>query len=433
MEKQVRRYTFKLYPNKAQESALERQTVLLARLWNAALEQRETQWAQQCIRAGRKERKGLSYFDQAKELKFIRADDPEYAAMASSSLELTLKALDLAFQAFFRRAKGGAGASSGYPQYKASKRDGQDWRSYHHATIWHRDGKGWKLERFGKNWKVYAKGIPGKIKARGQFPADDVELRDMQIIRRDDAWWMSVVVRIDARRSGGELPVEIDLDLIDQFAGVKNRDNGECVPGLSAESYFAQGRISPMSPGAGPTLADAGGGNGAERELHPSWRRLADAGGEQIDAVQSEGDRRYKKGSYRWRKEKKRIARLKAKEARRRKDSLHKWTTDLIRNARDVLVIKPDIKDGTKSARGDEKEWGAAVKTVATLNRAILDKAPAMAISMLEYKAAEAGVGITVLQASEHKISIGRDLQTATKLARVAKRKLKKENEYAAV
>lgn len=36
----VRRYTFKLYPNKTQEAELVRQASLLARLWNAAMVQR---------------------------------------------------------------------------------------------------------------------------------------------------------------------------------------------------------------------------------------------------------------------------------------------------------------------------------------------------------------------------------------------------------
>jgi len=131
----VRRYTFKLYPNRTQDAALERQTVLLARLWNAALEQRETQWAQQCIRKAKGERKGLGKYDQTKELKFVRAEDPEYAAMSASTLELCIFALDDAFKAFYRRAKAGAGKSSGYPRYKPSKPDGAEWRSYHHDTI----------------------------------------------------------------------------------------------------------------------------------------------------------------------------------------------------------------------------------------------------------------------------------------------------------
>ncbi len=114
----TRRYTFKLYPNKAQEAALKQQAVLHDRLWNAALEQREIHWAHECQRKPNGERKGLSYYDQAKELKLIRADEPEYRSLSASSMELTLKKLDLAFAAFFRRAKSGAGASSGYPKYR---------------------------------------------------------------------------------------------------------------------------------------------------------------------------------------------------------------------------------------------------------------------------------------------------------------------------
>ena len=103
----MRRYNFKLYPNKTQEKTLQRQAALLAALWNAALEQRETQWRMECERKPKGERKGLGKWDQATELKFIRADDPEYAAMSSDTMSLCVVALDDAFKAFFKRAKGG--------------------------------------------------------------------------------------------------------------------------------------------------------------------------------------------------------------------------------------------------------------------------------------------------------------------------------------
>src|SRR5690606_5955852 len=109
----VRRYTIKLYPTRAQESALVRQASLLAQLWNAALEQREIQWAHECQRNPKGERKGLSKYDQQKELKQLRAENPEYAAIGQDTEALCLTALDDAFKAFFKRAKGGAGKSSG--------------------------------------------------------------------------------------------------------------------------------------------------------------------------------------------------------------------------------------------------------------------------------------------------------------------------------
>lgn len=481
----TRRYTFKLYPTAKQRAVLEEQSALLAQLWNAALEQREIQWAHECQRKPKGERKGLSRFDQQKELKLIRREDPRFAAMSSASLELTIAALDLAFQAFFSRAKQGAGKSSGYPQYKSTSR---------HRTIPHRDGKGWKLHHlYGKNWRIYAKGIPGRIRARGKFPAEPKEIRTMQLMERDGAWWASIVVKMEARLVHGRAPVEVDFDLVDRFATVKNRANGECLSGLSdffgdREGEFSNNRrgldqhradassicgeatgdlfacdlfreaeassvcgeatgarsAKSSSAGAeasaicgeatgvphyipGDETADASSVCGEATGLKSSSfsSRMADA--YVADAIQSNRDRRYQKFSCRWRREKARIAKLKAKQARQRREALHLWATQIIRAASDVLVIAPEIKQSTKSARGDERNPGAAVEPVAMLNRHILSQAPASAIQMLEYKAAEAGIQFARITPAEHAVNIGRELPKATKLARKARRILRKE------
>ena len=164
----MRRYTFKLYPKPAQAARLLRQTALLNSLWNAALSQREVQWAHECQRHGKGERKGLSRFDQQRELKIIRAADPEFAAMSSASLELTIKALDLAFKAFFRRAKQGAGKASGYPKYKSADAERFAVRVLRAGSIPHRDGSGWKMRRCGKHWRFYFKGAFSSPNRRGE-------------------------------------------------------------------------------------------------------------------------------------------------------------------------------------------------------------------------------------------------------------------------
>lgn len=103
------------------------------------------------------------------------------------------------------------------------------------------------------------------------------------------------------------------------------------------------------------------------------------------------------------------------------------WTTKLIQQANDVLVIAPEIRESTKSAKGDERNPGAAVDVVAKLNRHVLSQAPAAAIQMLEYKATEAGIQFARITPSEHATVIGRDLPKATKAARKARRVLKEE------
>jgi putative transposase len=436
----LRRYTFKLYPNKAQAAAMQRQAALLAQLWNAALEQRETQWAHECQRKPRGERKGLGKFDQSKELKFIRADDPEYAAMSADTMNLCIVALDDAFKAFFKRAKGGAGKSSGYPRYKspyAIEHKGVD------CTIWHRDApKGWRMERARKHFRIHAHGISNLkdrstwIKARGRFPVDfdDLEVRDMRLIRVGGIWQLSVVVRMESRREkiATAPKATVDFDLIDEFASVKTGADGECLPGWADEFLSSNERISPENHGVNQQAAEGSPETGADGRRAPGLglgsRADANPGtgasDRSVDHIQSEGDTRFKRGSYRWRQNRKRVARRKAKEARQRKEALHRWTTRLVAGVSELTVVCPPIKEHTKSARGNEKNHGAAVKTVAMINRHVLAQAPAMAIQMIEYKSAEAGIPFARVTPDEHALAIGRVLPKATKAARKAGRQL---------
>lgn len=422
---ETRRYTFKLYPNKAQTEALERQCVLLARFWNAALQEREDQWRREVERKGHWRRiarpadekpKGLSYFDQAKAIKHIRADDPEYAAMSCASMELCLKALDLAFKAFWRRLKEGCDAgSAGYPKFKSAKR---------HRTIWHRDGSGWKMTPSGKHWKFYFKGIPGTIKARGRFPLHPDEIRTMEIIERDGAWCASVVVKQQPRMTRGKMDLQVEFDLLDSFASVKNAANGECLPGLTPVFNACKGRIIPQNHGGShQSVAEASDlgadGRGVMRDHRA--RVVAQAS----DLAQSARDKQHKKFSYRWKREARRIARMKAKEARGRREDLHRWTTLVIQSASEITVVAPPIRENTESGRGDKYEWGGAVETIAALNRNTLSQAPALAIQMLEYKAAEAGIPFRVVQPEDAKLAVGRDLKKTVQTTRKVRRKLK--------
>jgi hypothetical protein len=92
-----------------------------------------------------------------------------------------------------------------------------------------------------------------------------------------------------------------------------------------------------------------------------------------------------------------------------------------------LTIVCPPIREATASARGTERNHGAAVKTVAMLNRHVLGQAPAMAIKMLEYKAEEAGISPARVTPGEHALAIGRELPMATKAVRRAARQLKKE------
>jgi putative transposase len=70
------------------------------------------------------------------------------------------------------------------------------------------------------------------------------------------------------------------------------------------------------------------------------------------------------------------IAKLRARQARRRQDFTHKLTTDLAKNHGWVAIEDLRAKGMTKSAGGTRERPGRNVRAKAGLNRAILDNAP---------------------------------------------------------
>jgi putative transposase len=77
-------------------------------LYNSALEQRITAYRRRHI--------SVSRFDQEVELKAIRAEFPEHAAIHSHVLQDVLARLDKTYQAFFRRVQ--HGEKAGFPRFK---------------------------------------------------------------------------------------------------------------------------------------------------------------------------------------------------------------------------------------------------------------------------------------------------------------------------
>lgn len=66
-------------------------------------------------------------------------------------------------------------------------------------------------------------------------------------------------------------------------------------------------------------------------------------------------------------------------------------TADLVRRHSLIVTEELRIKNMTGSARGTVEEPGRQVAQKAGLNRAILDTAPGLLLSLLDYKAEEAG------------------------------------------
>ena len=98
-------------------------------LYNAALEQWRAAWKRQ--------RHSVTRTAQERNLTALRVDDEAMHRLNAQASQLTLKRLDLAFQAFFRRVK--AGETPGYPRFKSLKRF-----------------KGWGYKTHGDGWRLDA-------------------------------------------------------------------------------------------------------------------------------------------------------------------------------------------------------------------------------------------------------------------------------------
>lgn len=97
------------------------------------------------------------------------------------------------------------------------------------------------------------------------------------------------------------------------------------------------------------------------------------------------GSKKGERKSSNWRKQRKKIARLQAKAAAVRRDTLHKVSTDIAKNHGYVAVEGLDVAAMTAKAHGK----GRAAK--AGLNRAVLDQGWGTFAAMLAYKLADRG------------------------------------------
>jgi putative transposase len=97
---------------------------------------------------------------------------------------------------------------------------------------------------------------------------------------------------------------------------------------------------------------------------------------------------RRKRGSNNRRKAVRALGRHEAKEARRRRDALHKATTHLAKNHSQIVIEDLCVKNMTASAAGTVEQPGINVAQKSGLNRAILSVGWGMMAVMLGYKGA---------------------------------------------
>ena len=237
-----RSYKFLLRPTGGQAAALAGMLEDHRQLYNAALEHRKTAYQ----RAG----VTIRYAEQSGDLKHIRRADPDGQGRWSfCSQQATLRRLDKAFAAFFRRVK--AGEKPGYPRFK-----GRGWSG---TVQWPEDGDGcrWDLAPSTGQTRVRLQGV-GHVKARQHRPV------------------RGTVKTISAKREGRRWYVILSCD------------------GVPAEPLPATGAVTGIDMGVASFLITSEG-------AHVANRRCLAASAERLTAAQ-QALSRCKRGSKRRRK-----------------------------------------------------------------------------------------------------------------------------------
>ncbi|MFC4110949.1 RNA-guided endonuclease InsQ/TnpB family protein, partial [Micromonospora zhanjiangensis] len=168
-----RAYKFLLRPTAKQTAAL---TACLSdhrHLYNAALEERRE--------AYRRAKATIRYGDQSAQLKDIRRADPGGQGHWSfSSQQATLRRLDKAMRAFFRRVK--AGQTPGYPRFKgAGWFDTVEWPK-------DRDGCRWDSAPTTGTTRVYLQGV-GHIRVHAHRKVDGT-VKTVSVKREGRRWYV---------------------------------------------------------------------------------------------------------------------------------------------------------------------------------------------------------------------------------------------------
>jgi len=170
-------YQYRIYPTTKQRLTFESNLEACRNLYNQALNQRKE--AYETLR------KGLTYLAQANQLTPFRQEFPFWASLHIDTLQDTLRRLDKAYQAFFRRVKNGE--NPGFPRFKGKGR-------YRSVTYSHL-AKTLIIPVKGRLARIVVPKV-GQVKIRLHRPLPDGQIKTLQIVRKASGWYANITVEM---------------------------------------------------------------------------------------------------------------------------------------------------------------------------------------------------------------------------------------------
>lgn len=335
-------YKFRLHPNKKQEKTLFFTLNRCRELYNAALSERRDSY--------RYTGKGVTYYEQKRDLPEIKDIREEYKDIHSQVLQDVLNRLEKGMQAFYRRVK--AGEKAGFPRFQGRNRytsftytQGGYTLSEKHVT----------LSKIGKIRVKLHREIQGTIKTA-------------TIKHEVDQWYIIFSCDIADEQGGTHLPyaddaIGIDLGLL-HFATLSTGDT------IENPRYYRK----------------------AQADLKRKQRKLS----------------RCKRGSHRRDKAKKQVAKAHRKIKNQRQDFLQKQSRQLVNTYEMIVFEELQVATISKAPKAKQDENGKYLPNGASqkagLNKSILDAGWGQFVSLCKSKAEYAG-SVTVLTVNPYKTS----------------------------
>jgi putative transposase len=322
--------TFRLYPNTQIEKQLRYHRKLHKDLFNAAVNNRFTQY--------QKFNRKVDYFEQQNSLPAFKEVWTEYKEINSQALQATLKRVDYAFERWFK----GLGKR---PKFK----------SIRHYSGWIYPAKsGYSVESNGENGYLNLAKI-GRIQMRGQAKYWGTPTT-CTIVFRNNKWYASVTV-----------------DVLDQAL------KPEVLP---------TGAIG-IDLGCNSALSITDGENHQQIEA-PKFLRNA----ERLIKKASKAKRRKQapnrnkkiKASRRYKKAQSNVSKITRKVGNQRQNWVHQVASEIVSGNSFVATEKLEVKNMTSKAKKGKRK-----KQKAGLNKSILDVGFGMLRSTIKYKVEQIG------------------------------------------